>query len=174
MDIKGYENYTIDIDGNIWSKKKNRYIRQSLTWDGYNQVGLYIKPQVQKKIKVHRLVALTYLPNIFNKPCVDHINRNRSDNRLFNLRWVTYKENSQNCSKSKNNKSGYTHIHIYKNYFTIEINKNGKKVIRKKFSCNKWTIEQVVKIRDDYLKELDSTENLPFTNQTTTLNRRAS
>jgi len=51
---------------------------------------------IKKHCKVHRLVAEAFIPNEGNKPQVDHINRNRADNRLGNLRWVTNSENQYN------------------------------------------------------------------------------
>lgn len=57
-------------------------------------IGRYNKYKLSSLI--HRLVAETFIPNPDNKPCIDHINGDKSDNNVNNLTWVTYHENSLN------------------------------------------------------------------------------
>lgn len=59
---------------------------------GYRMVDL-CKNGIEKKCRVHRLVAMAFIPNPLNKREVDHINFIRHDNRVCNLRWATSKEN---------------------------------------------------------------------------------
>lgn len=52
---------------------------------------------------LHRAVAELFIPNPENKPCIDHINGNKHDNRVCNLRWVTHSENMLNPITRKRN-----------------------------------------------------------------------
>lgn len=98
--IEGYDNYMVSNLGRVKSLNYNHTGKEQVLKPlkhnkNYLMVILY-KNGKYKNFKVHRLVAKTFLPNPDNKPCIDHINTNRSDNRVDNLRWVTQKENNNN------------------------------------------------------------------------------
>ena len=66
----------------------------------------YLRLKIQGKFYlVHRLVAETFIPNPENKPTVDHKNRDRSNNRVKNLKWATYEEQWKNSSRWDNAKT---------------------------------------------------------------------
>jgi len=94
-EIEGYEGlYEVSSEGRVRSIIKGNYLTfKSL--NKYQRVGLCVH-SLQKWFLVHRLVAQAFIPNPDNKPEVDHINCDRSDNRVENLRWVTSKENNNN------------------------------------------------------------------------------
>lgn len=50
----------------------------------------------KKAFSIHRLVVAAFIPNLDNKPCVDHIDGNRLNNHVDNLRWATHLENNNN------------------------------------------------------------------------------
>lgn len=81
-------------DGRGWWIK-GRILKLIMDKKGYLTVGIS-KNNHRQTFKVHRLVALHFIPNIENKPEIDHINTDKTDNRVENLRWVTPKENSNN------------------------------------------------------------------------------
>jgi hypothetical protein len=96
-DIPEHEGiYQVSNKGNVKSLRFNKEKSVKQYKDGGYNVVFLTSEGKQRKHKVHRLVAMAFIPNIENKPCVDHINTIRDDNRVENLKWVTYKENSNN------------------------------------------------------------------------------
>lgn len=96
IDIKGFENYQITDDGRVWSKRNKMYLSTNRKdGNGYPQVVFY-RDGKQFPIDIHRLVAKAFIDNPDNKPCIDHIDANKENNKVENLRWCTYKENMAN------------------------------------------------------------------------------
>ena len=96
---------------------KEKILKNIGDYKGYLEIVL-TKNGKQKQFKVHRLVAEAFIPNPENKPCIDHINTVKSDNRVENLRWVTYKENSNN-EKTLEKFKGENH-HFFGKHHTEE------------------------------------------------------
>lgn len=93
--IKGFEDYQIDRDGNVMGIRFKRFLKPGKNTHGYLCVNLY-KDKKPTFCPIHRLLALQFIPNPDNLPCVDHIDRNRQNNSLENLRWVTISQNVRN------------------------------------------------------------------------------
>lgn len=94
LDLDGYESkYYITNDGRVYSEYLGDFLKTFYSRGGYVRVKLNYGDR-SKKVMVHRLVAMAFIPNPDNKSQVDHINCNRSDNRVENLQWVTPKENT--------------------------------------------------------------------------------
>ena len=73
---------------------KERVLKPGTDTKGYLRVILYKNGEKAIK-KVSRLVAEAFIPNPENKPTVDHINKQRDDDRVENLQWFTYGENNK-------------------------------------------------------------------------------
>ena len=87
MEIVGFPNYTIDRDGTVRNIKKNTVMTAHFNKSiRCMEVGLSYNNK-RKIFGVHRLLAICYIPNPNNKPNVEHIDKNRLNNELSNLRW---------------------------------------------------------------------------------------
>ena len=109
-DVIGYEGlYQVSTLGRVYSKKTNLYLVQ-MSKRGYMAVNLYFNRKMSTRT-VHRLVALAFIPNPENKPQVNHIDYDRTNNKLSNLEWVTVQENSDH---SYNNYIHHSLAHVKK------------------------------------------------------------
>ena len=95
--IIGFENYSINKQGVVLNRYKrplkpscDRYLYFKLYKDGEKE-----KP---KLCLLHRLLGIQFIPNPENKPTIDHIDQNKLNNDLSNLRWATHIEQHQNMS----------------------------------------------------------------------------
>jgi hypothetical protein len=96
-EVIGYEGlYNINRQGEVYSCKYNKIMKNQTDESGYLYVSLHSKGNPKHKGRIHRLLAIQYIPNPENLEQVDHIDRNKLNNDLSNLRWVTQTENRRN------------------------------------------------------------------------------
>lgn len=101
--LKDFPGYLIYNTGKIYSLKTHRFLKQHYDSCGYRHVSLYTGTKASRTtIKVHILVAIAFIPNL--QPTVrtevNHIDCNKSNNRVDNLEWVTRKENVQHALRN--------------------------------------------------------------------------
>jgi len=91
--IKGFEDYEISNKGSVRRLYLKGYkTRAKVIQNGYVSVT-FSKGNTFKKFQVHRLVAIAFIPNPDNKPCINHIDGNKLNNEDWNLEWNTFSEN---------------------------------------------------------------------------------
>tara|TARA_R110000765_G_scaffold279461_3_gene377090 strand:- start:76 stop:537 length:462 start_codon:yes stop_codon:yes gene_type:complete len=110
--IPNYPNYSISIDGKTVIGCKGE-MRIQTNNCGYRVVQLTHNGK-KHSFSIAKLLALTFIPNPENKRTIDHINRDRSDDRIENLRWATDQEQGFNKGTYSTNTSGVKNISIKK------------------------------------------------------------
>jgi NUMOD4 motif./AP2 domain./HNH endonuclease. len=139
-DISGYEGYyQVSNLGNVKSlgntkDRKERILKPKSGANGRYRVNLCVNNQ-RKDSLIHQLVAIAFLNH---KPCgfdivVDHINNNKSDNRLVNLQLITQRENSNKDRKGESSKYRGVTWDKKANRWLSQIQINGKKVYLGRF-----------------------------------------
>jgi hypothetical protein len=92
-DVPGFPGFKVSSFGRVTGQRVE-VLKPSSDKDGYTRVSLN-----KKYVKIHRLVALAFLPNPLNKPTINHINGDKADNRVENLEWHTRQEQARHrCS----------------------------------------------------------------------------
>tara|TARA_R110000823_G_scaffold79105_13_gene180204 strand:- start:3013 stop:3489 length:477 start_codon:yes stop_codon:yes gene_type:complete len=100
MEIAFCPNYEIYKDGTVMNKKRGTPVKPSNQSAGYIKVCLMDLNSRKTYPLLHRLLAIAYIDNPDNLPMVDHKNRNKKDNRLENLHWVSRRDNCLNIKKT--------------------------------------------------------------------------
>lgn len=144
-EIVGLEGlYQVSTYGRVKSLKygKERILKQSKSSRGYLIVCLSIEGKIFNKF-VHRLVAITFIPNPENKGDVNHIDEDKTNNRLENLNWMTAKENSNYGTRNERQaKTKSIPIKVIYQDNTYEICESGKVFARE----NKFSQSRIVDV----------------------------
>ena len=121
-EIEGFEDYSdyvIFENGDLYSFKTNKWLTRKHNVRGYIEYHLVDDFGNQFFITAHILVAKAFIPNPNNLPTVDHIDRNRENNSVENLRWASYKTQNENRESSKTRETKRIHDRttgcVYKN-----------------------------------------------------------
>ena len=96
-EIEGFLSYSVSTLGRVKNKHGN-ILTGTPRPDGYISFTLCIEGKVYRRL-LHRLVALAFIPNPEGKAYIDHINQDKLDNSISNLRWATHSENMLNRKK---------------------------------------------------------------------------
>jgi len=145
-DIEGYPTYRISSKGDVYSKYKKSNLAHSIEKRGYHRVTLF-KKNTRNYFSVYRLIAIHFIPNPENKPTVDHIDRDKHNNCVCNLRWANQSEQVYN----QKSKSKYKNIQLTKyKKWRLSMRINGKKKYFGSFDC----LELAIDIRDWYYEHI--------------------
>lgn len=160
--ISDFPGYYVTVDGKVYSRKNNRHgylkdyhlLKTKYTkHDGRPYVTLRNpKLGIRRLAKVHRLVALAYIPNPDNKPCVCHKDNNPLNNHVDNLYWGTQAEN---MSQMRLDKRDYRKVSIRAHRRVIRLKSLGwsSSRIGKRFKVNRTCINRILNKYEALLKQ---------------------
>ena len=142
--VVSFERYEVSNLGNV--RRGGRLLSPGKDTCGYRQINLY-KDSNRYTRKVYRLVMEAFNPNVDNKPQIDHINRNRSDDRLENLRWATARENVRNSKAFTEEMNGISRSEK-NNTYIVRLSMNGGS---EKYYGSCKTLDEAKTLRDGVL-----------------------
>ena len=98
--IEGFEKYEVSNLGKVRNIKSGRILKPSLHKNGYSRHFL-CENNKRKHLYLHRIIATAFIDNPGEKPQVNHIDENKTNNDLSNLEWCTVKENNIHGTRTK-------------------------------------------------------------------------
>ena len=97
--IENFNNYAVSNYGNIKNIKNNKILKPYKNKNGYMEYT-FCQNNIKATFKIHRLVGFYFIDNPQNKPYINHIDGNKTNNHASNLEWCTAKENDNHARKT--------------------------------------------------------------------------
>ncbi len=110
-----YPRYKISPDGRVYSMYQRRILKGIKTTGDRMTMAISTKNGPSKRMYIHRLVALAYIPNPENYPVINHIDGDSLNNNVENLEWCTYAQNAQHAYDTGINSNKKPVIQLDKN-----------------------------------------------------------
>jgi hypothetical protein len=147
--------YEVSNMGDVRNIKTQRIMKGVINMDGYRQQCIHVRGMNYKKyFLVHRLVARAFIPMVERMDQVDHIDRDKTNNRVENLRWCDSQIN--NCNRKDQSPLGahLSEMSLGKHeYWRINFYGKGLKIL-KNFNKKNMTLDSAQKIRDIMSEDL--------------------
>ena len=144
-DIPGYEEkYQATSSGEVFSLLTNKFLKFGDDTYGYDTCTLQ-----GRTFKVHKLMGMTFLENPNSYTQIDHVNRNRKDNRVENLRYVSNSENQNNKNSYAKKSPEMRHIQVKKTTFKVIKKYTDKPPVYKSFK----TLAEAQTFRDTLIQK---------------------
>jgi len=154
--VDGYEDYVIFRNGKLYSNKTKKFLKKNLSNTGYYFYDLHDGKSNAKRVRIHKLLALAFIPNPNNLPTRDHIDINPLNNNLSNLRWASYNLQIINQKLSSKNTTGFRGIKRRTDYdaYQASIHLN-KKEQSKSFSFKKYGEDEALRLAIEWRKQME-------------------
>lgn len=153
--------YYVNTNGNVYSAKTDKILKQDTNKQGYQTVGVYNTVGKSIRQRVHRLIASVFILNPYNLPQINHKDGDKKNNHVSNLEWCTGKYNSKHSwntglrKPSRGEKSGNNKLKEHE-VVTIYMSDKSSKELSKMFNISERTIRDIRSGRT----WVDTTKNL--------------
>ncbi len=170
--IKDFNNYWISMEGLVYNDKRDTFLktRISKNGNGYFRIELSKNNKSYQK-QLHRILAEAFIDNPKNYPIIDHINNDRLDNRLENLKWCNSQMNNHN--KINNNEElnickrngnfvvifSFKNLKIHRTFKNLEKSIIFRNIIQNKINNNEIIDKVFVELYDYEMKHIRLRKN---------------
>jgi hypothetical protein len=148
VDIVGFEGlYKVSRNGVVYGLKRGSILKQSINKYGYSNINL-TKDGIRYSLLVHRIVYRAFVGELLNDLVIDHIDNNKQNNTIENLRQISSR---RNITKGKTNKHGNTGVRFFR-----QINKYGAEISIERIKYFLGTFGTIEEATNEYKKALNN------------------